>query len=668
MPHLHTDNTWVVYEWELVPRFWNSLNHLKVEIHRYRKRSDGIKKVQSGGNGRQMLIAFDSLRPDIKEAIGDPRKTDNPMERFYKVCPEASLFYATYAFEDGSTLTPGQQEEYTINASVLKAAQILKKERGALRGTQRGILPSVVNDVMQFNKVLENKYGTRHTLPASPKWMKKYMDELHAPFTYKGREYNYNYPSVLSGKLRNQNKAKILLGNTSADILQSLIEHGNQYDDRFIQIAYNKKAKELGLEPISVSAVRYWRSKLKHLVKPFREGWDEYRQEYSRAVKRDRPSRPGQLWESDDNHIDLLFNGDDNNPYHRFRGIFVQDSSHDLVLGYSCTEGELSPLNVRLAYINAMYYVRSLTGGWYLPFEVKTDRWRLAALRPFYQSLGHYYDTPVNSKNRGWQENFFGDIDWKRCLKTDVDGTPAINYTGNNITAKNAGFNRELSRINTKLFPHTDHAPAQIEAFVNRLRKIDLSGNGSREMKWLQAWSQLPESEKRPINDLEFMTLFGIKHEWQNSIEKSGIIATIMGQKISYAVPPAFYLPNVGKKVDVYYDPFNLSRVLVTDNERLRFMAHEMTPVPGTMRDMQLAGEGSRAFLNQIIEEKKADVNHIVTQRNERMKRLELAGIDIDYVLAQGGHVAKEISQAAEMAYISGGRMNEDDFDPADLM
>src|SRR5690606_2953153 len=115
---------------------------------------------------------------------------------------------------------------------------------------------------------------------------------------------------------------------------------------------------------------------------------------------------------------------DDGKPYHRFKGIFVQDSFSNLVLGYSCVEGELTWWNVRLAYINAMYYVRKLTGGWYLPWEVRTDRWRLSQLRPFYKSLAHYHDTPVLSKNRGWQETFFGSEDWKRCMKTDANGLP----------------------------------------------------------------------------------------------------------------------------------------------------------------------------------------------------------------------------------------------------
>jgi len=654
-----------VYEWELVPRFYSKPGTLRQEINRYKDHPHyGIKKLQKGGNGRAMLIAFDSLKTEIRTAIGDPRKTDNALERFYRVDSEAALFYSGFKFqEDGSTLTAPQQDQYTINASVIKAAIALKFERQIARNSSRKLMDSILADVTAFNKILENKYGVKHSLPTSLKRFKMLFEDFQKPFN----QYEFNYATIISGKLRNQNSAKIRKEEVSQDIMQSLLEHPNQYDDVYIQIAYNKQAKLHNLKPITPATVGIWRRKLDHLIKPMREGWDEWRQTHNRRIHRARPSQPCYLWESDDNHLDLLFNGDDNNPYHRYKSIFVTDSHSDLVLGYACCEGELTPAIVRLAYLQAMYYVRSLTGGWYLPHEVKTDRWRLSALRPFYSKMANYYDSPVNSKNRGWLENFFGCEDWKRCLKTDTDGTPAVNYTGNNIKAKNAGFNREMSRVNTKLFPHITQAPAQIEAFVHRLRNIDLNGTGSREQRWLEAWTNLPDEEKRPITDEQFLLLFGLSHDFTNSIEKSGITATIMGHKISYAVPPALYLPNVGKKVQVLYDPFDLSRVLVTDNQRLRFVARQVTMMPGTMRDMQLMGEGSRAFLNQVLNEKRADVDYIINERDKRQKRLETAGIDVDYVLQQGGYVAKEIAQTAEAVYLGSGG-SYDEFDPADQM
>ena len=673
MPHLHHDNkTIVVYEWELVPRFYNSISTLKSEIGRYKNRADGVKKVQRGGNGSCMLLSYDSLREDIKIALGDPRKTDNALEQFYKICPDAALFYETYEFNDGTRLKSSSKNQYVINASTLKAVAQLMEKRAAMRGTTRKIMPSILADLKVFNTTLENKHGVKHTLPTSEKRLKMDLSDFQTPFTYKGKEYKFNYASVISGKEKNQNSAKIRTDETSQDILQSLLEHPNQYDDVFIARAYNKKAKALNLKPITSSTVGIWRRKLEPLIMANREGWNVYKDNFSRSVKRLRPSQPTYLWESDDNHLDLLFNGDDKSPYHRFKGIFVTDSYCDLPLGYACCEGEMTPDLVKFAYINAMYYIKSLTGGWYLPHEVKTDRWRMAVLMPYYERIAHYHESPVNSKNRGWLENFFGHIDWKRCLKTDTDGTPAINYTGNNITAKNAGFNREMSRINAKLYPHTTEAPAQIEAFVNRLRKVHDDGEQSREMQWLEAWTKLPDEEKRQITDEQFLVLFGMPHSIgngsRNSIEKTGITATIMGQKISYAVPPALYLKNVGKKVDVVYDPFDLSRVLITDGQGLQFVAYEMKGIAGTYRDMQLAGEGSRAFLNQVLNEKKADVSHIVEQREQRMARLQSAGVDIDHVIQQGGFVAKEIAQAAENAYLISSTGGGDYFDPADLM
>ncbi len=665
MPHLHSNNTWVVYEWELVPRFYNTVHSLRSEAKRYKHRIDGIKKVRTGGNGRCALYAYSSLRMDIKEALGDPNKAENVLCRFYKPCPEAALFYATFAFADGTTLTNQQQQEYATNASTLKAIATLVHERHVIRGTARKLMPSVVADVEAFKRVMEEKHGRAHSLPLSVKHLKQCLADFNQPMEYRGRKYNHNYLSLVSGKLRNQNSAKLRTDAVSLDILQSLLEHPNQYDDRYIVVAYNKEAEARNLKPISAATVGLWRRKLEHLIKPFAQGWDSYRQTHSRSVKRMRASMPMYLWENDDNHLDLLFMGDDGKPFHRMKGIFVVDSYSDLILGYACVEGEITVQTVKLAYLNAMYYIRRLTGGWYLPHEIKADNWRIATLEPWYSSIAHFDKSPTGSKNRGWIENMFGTVDWKRCLKASTDGTPAVNYTGNNITASKAGYNREASRQNQKQFPHTSEAPAQIEAFVNRFRQIDLEGKGSREMRWLEAWGRLPEEDKRQITDEEFMILFGIKHDWQNSIEKTGVTATLMGQKLSFAVPPALYLPNVGKKVDVYYDPFDLSRVLVTDGERLRFMAQQMTPVPGTYRDMQLAGEGSRAFLNQILAEKKADVNTIVQQREARMQRLADAGIDIEYVLQQGGYVAKEISQAAEQAYL---RNEGSDYDPADLM
>ena len=74
MPYLWLHNRVAVEAEELVPQHWNTLNTLRSEIYRHKDKPYGVKKLQSGGNGRKLLIDYDTLPTDIQQALGDPRK------------------------------------------------------------------------------------------------------------------------------------------------------------------------------------------------------------------------------------------------------------------------------------------------------------------------------------------------------------------------------------------------------------------------------------------------------------------------------------------------------------------------------------------------------------------------------------------------------------------
>lgn len=187
---------------ELVPSFYNELSALQKEIQRYKDKDYGIKQVRKGGNGRQMLISFDSLPKYIQDAIGDPRKVSNPLDLYYKTDQAAVHYFNTYKFEDNSGLSLKLIEEYIINASVLKAAINLKEvrenERKSKGGSCKGILTSICNDVRNFNQSLRTNFGgVQHTLPSSEKRFKE---------TFKEFASGLNYESLISGKVRNENR------------------------------------------------------------------------------------------------------------------------------------------------------------------------------------------------------------------------------------------------------------------------------------------------------------------------------------------------------------------------------------------------------------------------------------------------------------------------------
>jgi hypothetical protein len=220
MPHLF-NNIWVVTEAELVPAYFTA-DALRQTICRYKDRNYGIKKVQSGGNGRQMLVAYDSLTTEIKNGLGDPRKSDHLMDLFYDVDADAVRFYTTYRFEDGTGLSLQHQEEYITNASVLRAAVLLRTQRirtiTAMGGTTKKVMSTVLSDVMSYNDTLQKKHGVTHSLPESEKRFKESFKVFETGFTdAKGASWKYNYNSLISGKLRNQNTRKV------TDVVMSLL-------------------------------------------------------------------------------------------------------------------------------------------------------------------------------------------------------------------------------------------------------------------------------------------------------------------------------------------------------------------------------------------------------------------------------------------------------------
>lgn len=121
MPYQYSNNIIAVESAELVPIFWNTLGSLQKEIQRYDDKPFGIKRLQVGGNGRKLLIDFDSLKPHVQEALGDPRKVNNPLETFFDFDADAVRYYSRFK-RSGNKLEADEQERYIINASVMKAA------------------------------------------------------------------------------------------------------------------------------------------------------------------------------------------------------------------------------------------------------------------------------------------------------------------------------------------------------------------------------------------------------------------------------------------------------------------------------------------------------------------------------------------------------------------
>lgn len=171
MPFIYSNKKVAVELEELVPMFWNCLGSLQKELQRYKQKPFGIKRLQVGGNGRKLLIDFDSLSSTIQEALGDPRKADHPMAPYFEWDADATVFYGKFKRAGTAALKPEEQERYIINASVMQAVVKLEQARIAERMNKKkslvGLVESLRYDVESFQNHLKVKHNVTHTLPVS---------------------------------------------------------------------------------------------------------------------------------------------------------------------------------------------------------------------------------------------------------------------------------------------------------------------------------------------------------------------------------------------------------------------------------------------------------------------------------------------------------------------
>lgn len=598
------------------------------------RKSKSLPVIDDPEDLRKIIVEYEKLSNKYKEKFiarfGNPYDhiARQPILDMVKIDAQAEAFYLAYRYNGNKSLPIEHVTKYTKAASWLNMLKEVTADKKTLKRLLNLSIDSFYLHVMSLIKT----EGVE--LPTS-----------YRRLLAKRREYEETgYSALIDWRFGNSLAAKIK-DELSESTLLEMIAHPNQYDDVFIAQQYNIWAQANGYKTIDDATVGVHRRKNDPELIMFREGNAALNEKYLKQAKGFRPTAPLYMVESDDNHLDLYFIDPDDDSqskyFHRYKAIVVVDSYNDYVLGYAYAEKLTTDL-VRAAYLNAMYHIRSITGGWYLPHETKTDRWATKELTPFYESLGKYIPAALGNKHRGYLEQFFGNPHWKRCIKAGAN-----NYTGNNITAKNRGVNMEALKANKKDWPTIgDEASQQIEQFFHRLRYMPQSNKVSKHDQWLAAWNKLPDTEKRLISDEQFLLKFGIEHNHLGEgrqITNRGIEPIINGIKYSYDLEE-YHMEHIGKSVSVLYDPYDMSRVLVTDFDKVRIIGRDARLNSRALKDSHL---NSRTYLNSVLDEKRDQVGSISEAADRRKKALKGAQIDAEAVL-QAGMVVKELKQDAE--------------------
>ena len=175
------------------------------------QRNPEIRLRAGKGSGNETLLSYSNLsnewKHSIKQAFGCPQDVKNPLEPHFRIDEKAALYYSgdtvdSFRFADGTYLTPDQAEKYTLNASTLNALKSLKVQRESsrkMRGSSaRGLWPSLISDLVQFNDVLKKTQNSQHSLPVTNKIkakLRKYEAE--------------GYDALIDGRAKNNNAQKV---------------------------------------------------------------------------------------------------------------------------------------------------------------------------------------------------------------------------------------------------------------------------------------------------------------------------------------------------------------------------------------------------------------------------------------------------------------------------
>lgn len=588
---------------------------------------------------KMVLIEYESLAPAKKKLVTDC--FGNPYDHFAKQPirnmvqrdHKAEAFFLEYTYGEADDLKKlptdpknNVVEKYTIAASWLN---MLVKAQDDFKAFKKELNISAAKFWMTVGDMInsENIGIPSHQFRLREK-IKDYREK--------------GYEVLIHGQYGRSNNIKVV-DEVAQSLLISLIEMPNS-DDVVTCNRYNKWAVENGYKQIDKRTVCNWRKKHEWEIHGEKYGTSSNYNKFGKHIQRFRATAPLVCCEIDDNELDLYFQTPKKNKtggvqvyyFDRFVIAVIIDTFNDYPLGWAIGETYTKEL-IRFAWLDAIYHIKELTGKFYLPHQIRADRFGLDKnltndLALFYQSLATF--TPPKAKvARGkYIERSFG-IKWHQALRCYK------NYAGNNITS-DFHVSQDFIDQNKKSYPNSEQAPDQAFHFINILRHLVIEKTGlSRQEEWINAFHASEKSKAHPISEIQLLVKLGTPHSHTNTITNRGITPAINCVDRTYEIPEEIYLQTIGKKVQVIFDPMDYSRILVTNYKDLLFIAREQELMPSAIADFK---PGDRAKINDRLEEKRRHMQLVADKKKDRQEVLQRHQIDVESMLMAGIHTKAE--------------------------
>jgi hypothetical protein len=646
--------------------FESGLAEAGINVGYYRKeKSIGNKRIRfldHPEDNRFSLVDFETIgkghQEKLKTKFGNPYEfvTKDPIRKMVQKSIVTENFYLGFEFENGEKLPPEYVDKYCKCADWMNMLLEVENDKSIVKKGLKIPLTTFYTHVMDIFK--SDNIDLPKTYP--------YLREKLLKFKTGGLD------SLIEKWRFNNNHAAKVNDELSRSVLLELISDDGKQDDLMIARAYNRWAKANNYKEIRDWVVGEWRRKNEVDILGYRDGNAAWYNKYGKQLVRNRPSAPLLLIGGDGNDWDMFFKSNRTSKtggteiyyFNKFTLCIVIDAFNDYPLGWAISEpnGNENVELIKAAYKDALQHIKELTGNYYLPNQIQNDRFGHLQILEFMQKMDPKFFFAAARAPRGkYIERSFG-TRWHQVLRQYK------NYSGNNINAVTKINPQRIDREKSN-FPDVSEAFYYAQNFITQLRETvaNKETGETKAQQWLTAFESSDKSKEKQITTVQFLYNFGTLNTRTQTITNKGLNLQIDNVLYAFEIPDKFYLSTVGKTVQVIYDPYDFSRVLITDNDKLRFLAMPPTKLPGAKAD-ELPGDEAKFF--KRLHQKKLHLESITAKKKNRESVLMESGVSARAIL-QAGVLDKNIKHTA-MLQLDNDRSNtsmqEFDIDPLEQM
>jgi hypothetical protein len=558
-----------------------------------------LEKLTTGGNGRKALIKFETMRQDIKkkiiELVGDPteRAKHITFADYIKTDTAAVDFYNNYTLDNGEGLPEKNIREYTANAEILNAIDIVYNSTMAKR-------KALGSKVKAFDKIAEviqelPKHQWPHSLPANVRRLKDklkqykeggYESLIHKGFCHKNAE-----------KINDDAKFWVLA--RWSDRINRVVNYAQMLRE-YNQMAEVKGWKQLKSEQSLQNFLQD--PKIEVLWYGHRFGELDSKEKFSYQHSTILASKRDTLWYSDGTKLNYYYQ-DENGKMQTCQVYEVFDTYSEVFLGYHISKSE---------DFEAQYhaYKMALQTSGHKPYEIKFDNQGGHKKLENNSFLGRISrictkTQPYNGKSKTI-ENAFGRFQ-QQFLKRDWF------FTGQNITSKRkeSKANMEFILANVKNLPTLDEVKA---IYAERRKEWNSAPHPKTGISRLEMYLNSVNPATPEVSYWEMIDLFWIAREKPVTCTAYGISFKHKGAEYQYMVygedrkPDLRWLrDNIDNKFIVKYDPDDMTLIYLYQDTPLglkRVAAAE--PKVQVHRSAQEQEDWEQAFIRDVLEQNKA--------------------------------------------------------------